>query len=99
MVAVLLGAATLAATGQAAAADTGTVLAVVIPGNVERPPPETAPGGVIVLRGGRPPNPEIPQATSEVPVAAPIRPEGWDFNYDATGFDQRFDRSGLIPTR
>src|SRR5436309_5264060 len=90
----------------AAAADKGgnlTVLPVVVPGDaVDRPVPEVAPGGTLVLRGTRPVNASTgnanagngnagnpPQANSGggmPPVAGYVAP-GWDPRFDYSGLD------------
>ena len=85
----------------AAAADgkgPGVAVLPVVPGNaVDRPPPEVAPGGTLVLRGTRPDNanagnpnsaPPIPGSTPGIARSAADPPPG-------SGWDQRFDYSGL----
>ena len=110
LAAALLGIAVLWQPNIAAAADgksgSLTILPVVVPGDaVDRPTPEVAPGGTLVLRGTRPvnlntgnlntgnanqPNPGGgPQAIGAV-TNGPAAAA-----YAAPGWDQRFDYSGL----
>lgn len=67
------------------------------------PAPELAPGGTVVLRGTPahdtsapmpPPGPSNPVSTGPAAPPALGRSDGWD----AGGFDNRYDRSGLTPT-
>jgi hypothetical protein len=73
-------------------------LNVVTPSTVPRPPPETAPGGTVVLRGS-PPNsnasPPAPKRSGKGygPVFTLPPGEEWDHNYDPTGFDRNYDTS------
>jgi hypothetical protein len=65
--------------------------------------PEVVPGGIVVLRGSTPamtasplppPGPSNPLTTGPATQPPPASSYGWD----ARGFDDRFDRSGLTPT-
>jgi hypothetical protein len=91
--AVSLSAAVVSA--PAVAADNGALLTVVAPNALDHPPPEATPGGTVVLRGSGPASPDIGPPPAEAPTVSP-RPEGWDVGFDTTGFDRRFDRSGLL---
>lgn len=74
---------------------------VVSPGPAFRPPPETGPGGTVVLRGSpvalnvSPPGLEMSRRESiNYQPAVTLPPGGgWNHRYDTTGFDQRTDRS------
>ena len=92
---VLLGIAGLC--GPAAAADNGPVPIVVSPSTVERPLPETTPGGTVVLRGPPPTCPTAAQPEgNDQPVAVLPALGGWNRNYDTSGFDRSgYDTTGL----
>jgi hypothetical protein len=84
----------------AVAAEKGTEITVVTPSTVQRPAPETAPGGTVVLRGS-PVNlnasPPALGRSGNQPVSA-LTSAGWDtsgfdHNYDTSGIDQRSDRN------
>jgi hypothetical protein len=86
--------------GSAMAAEPGIEITVVTPNFVQRPPPEIAPGGVVVLRGGGQ-LPKVPQGIARgardignQPVPS-LSPAGWDRNYDTSGSDRRFDTTGF----
>jgi hypothetical protein len=81
-------------------------LDVVTPITVQRPPPETAPGGTVVLRGS-------PHATgtsdldlgyepTDYQLVPPVRwgsnygvDQSFDNNFDNNGFDRNFSQNGL----
>jgi hypothetical protein len=102
-----LSAALLATTilgAPAFAADDGVAVTIVAPDTAGHPPPETAPGGTIVLRGGSvgpdvgQPAPEANNGlNAEVSPAARPRPAGWDRNFDTAGFNRRYDTTGYDP--
>lgn len=78
-----------------------SLLMAATPAITQERAPEIAPGGTIVLRGSTltntasqlpPPGPSNPLSTGPAP-RAPAPAHG----LDVTGFDRRFDRSGLIP--
>lgn len=85
------------------AAETAIEVTVVAPGKLQRPEPETAPGGTVVLRGRpvsvRPPAPRSNSAYQPVSPSGRDRSYGVDRsfnnNFDNTGFDRHFDGSGL----
>ena len=84
----------------AAAADKGgspTILPLVVPGDaVDRPTPEVAPGGTLVLRGTRPVNTNAGNGNAgNPPQANPGGGAPTVAGYVAPGWDQRFDYSGL----
>jgi len=86
----------------AAAADRGgslTVLPVVVPGDaVDRPVPEVAPGGTLVLRGTRPINTNNgnpPNAGGGTQGIGAVANGPAAAAYAAPGWDQRFDYNGL----
>jgi hypothetical protein len=98
--------ATLAITAPVSAE--GIEINVVTPSAVPRPPPETAPGGTVLLRGSPVNiNASLPAAErSGGNGSGYYQPNpGWnrnygtdlrfDGNFDAGGFDRNFDRSGL----
>ena len=93
--AALLGTASLC--GHAGAAENGTGATVVNPGTVEHPSPEIAPGGVVILRGGSPPSPNVgpPEANINLPVGAVFPTQGWDRYFDTNGIDRNYDTSGI----
>src|SRR6185437_15586446 len=82
-----------------------TVLPVVVPGDaVNRPVPEVAPGGTLILRGTRPVNLYAGNANADANLPNPgggAQGIGAVTNgpaavaYPAPGWDQRFDYSGL----
>jgi hypothetical protein len=84
----------------------GVEINVVTPSTVQRPPPETAPGGTVVLRGS-PVNSNAsrsPGTSGEGYGSAGYNPPiflnygadlRFDGYYDTTGFNRRFDGSGL----
>jgi hypothetical protein len=87
-------------------AATGVLLSLLLTAPAKSQPspaPEVAPGGTVVLRGSTPttdstahplrPGPSNPLSTTPAAPAAPSAPYGWD----TSGFDRRFDRSGLTP--
>jgi hypothetical protein len=110
LAAALLGIAVLWQPNIAAAADgksgSLTILPVVVPGDaVDRPTPEVAPGGTLVLRGTRPVN--LNTGNLNTANANQPNPGGGPQGigavtngpaaaaYAAPGWDQRFDYSGL----
>jgi hypothetical protein len=70
---------------------------VVSPSTVERPLPETTPGGTVVLRGPPPTCPTAAQPEgNDQPVAVLPALGGWNRNYDTSGFDRSgYDTTGL----
>jgi len=86
--------------GVAIAADNEVASAVAYPTGIEQPLPEIAPGGTVVLRGKPPAKANVGQPglgennglAGNYPAAL-FQPQGWDMS----GFDRRFDRSGLTP--
>jgi hypothetical protein len=100
LAAALLGTAVLCQANFAAAADDNRGAAVfpVVPGNaVDRPVPEVAPGGTLVLRGTRPvsPSPTPPNPGGGTPGIGAVANGPAAATYAAPGWDQRFDYSGL----
>jgi hypothetical protein len=100
LAAALLGTAVLCQANFAAAADDSRGAAVfpVVPGNaVDRPVPEVAPGGTLVLRGTRPvsPSPTPPNPGGGTPGIGAVANGPAAAAYAAPGWDQRFDYSGL----
>lgn len=100
LAAALLGTAVLCQANLAAAADDSRGAAVfpVVPGNaVDRPVPEVAPGGTLVLRGTRPvsPSPTPPNPGGGAPGIGAVVNGPAAAAYSAPGWDQRFDYSGL----
>src|SRR5437762_8295402 len=100
LAAALLGTAVLRQANLAAAADDSRGAAVfpVVPGNaVDRPVPEVAPGGTLVLRGTRPvsPSPTPPNPGGGAPGIGAVANGPAAAAYAAPGWDQRFDYSGL----
>jgi hypothetical protein len=102
LAAVLLGAAGLPCPSIAAddgSANDGSI--VLSPSTAApHPPPELAPGGAVVLRGGHPANPnadQLPRGSSNSGATqAPPLAGGFDRSFDATGFDRRgYDPSGV----
>ena len=99
LTAVLLGVASVC---DPAAADNVSASIVLSP-STDRPTPETAPSGTVVLRGGHAsgqnsgdPRPGASGSTGSGPP--PIPPAGWDRNYDTSrasrvGADLNNDRS------
>ena len=86
--------------GRAIAADNEAASTVTYPTGIEQPLPEIAAGGTVVLRGKPPAKANLGQPgfgennglAGNYPTAL-FQPQGWDM----TGFDRRFDRSGLTP--
>jgi hypothetical protein len=100
LAAALLGTAVLCQANLAAAADDsrGAPVFPVVPGNaVDRPVPEVAPGGTLVLRGTRPvsPSPTPPNPGGGAPSIGAVANGPAAAAYSAPGWDQRFDYSGL----
>ena len=106
LAAALLGTAVLCQANLAAAADDsrGATVFPVVPGNaVDRPVPEVAPGGTLVLRGTRPVNagnpnggnPNQPNPGGGAPGIGAVANGPAAAAYAAPGWDQRFDYSGL----
>jgi hypothetical protein len=108
LAAALLGIVVLWQPNIAAAADgksgSLTILPVVVPGDaVDRPTPEVAPGGTLVLRGTRPVNTNAGNANAGNPPNSGGSTQGIGAvangpaaaAYAAPGWDQRFDYSGL----
>jgi hypothetical protein len=96
--------------GSAMAAEPGIEITVVTPSTVQRPPPEIAPGGAVVLRGSQQTDLNVGQpapagkrygSTNSPPAGAllPLRGNydttGFDRNYDTTGFDRNYDTTGI----
>ena len=75
---------------------------VVSPGPVSRPPPETGPGGTIVLRGSLPALDVSPSAfegnrqesTNYTPAVLLPQGIGWNHRYDTAGVNNNYDTSG-----
>jgi len=77
-------------------------LLMATPAIAQQPGPESTPNGTMVLRGTTPanagsrqppPGPSNPVSTGPAPQTAPTQSYEWDHS----GFDRRFDRSGITP--
>src|SRR6202035_4233759 len=88
----------------AAAADDDMRFTIVSPGVAQRPAPETAPGGTVVLRGSPTTNSNTTPAaygnsgaaygSTSIGPTVPLHAQGgWDRAYDAGGIDRRYDFS------
>ena len=99
--------AVLAIASQASAQAPLTGESVVSPGAIWRPPPETMPGGTVVLRGSPAANDvSLPalersgrEATDYQPAVTLPPGGGWNHRYNTAGVDNSYDAAGFDPRR